>query len=84
SYYNYRPNDGIGLNGISPKEKLEKLGFYNARQICNFPCLILEDFFQPFISFFNIDINQKNLCQKSQNVLTPYQIIKKNPHLKDF
>lgn len=73
SYYNYRPNDGIGLNGISPKEKLEKLGFYNARQICNFPCLILENFFQPFISFFNIDINQKNLCQKSQNVLTPYR-----------
>lgn len=72
-YYNYRPNDGIGLGGISPKEKLDKLGFYNASQICNFPCLILEDFFQPFISFFNIDVNQKKLCQKSQNVLTPYQ-----------
>lgn len=75
-YYNYRPNDGIGLNGISPKEKLEKLGFYNARQICNFPCLILEDLFQPFMSFFNIDIRPKNLCQKSQNVLTPYLIKK--------
>ena len=72
NYYNHRPNDGIGLDGISPKEKLEKLGFYNAEQICNFPCLILEDFFRPFMSFFNIDISQKNLCQKSQNVLTPY------------
>ena len=32
---------------IDSKEKLEKLGVLNAEKICNFPCLILEDFFQP-------------------------------------
>ncbi len=63
-YQNQRGNEGIGLNGLSPKEKLEQLGIYNARQICNFPCLILEDFFMPFQLFFE--------PQKSQNVLTPY------------
>jgi len=63
-YYNHRSNEGIGLEGISPKEKLEQLGIYNAERICNFPCLILEDFFKPFQLFFNV--------QKSQYVLTPY------------
>ena len=63
-YQNHRSNDGIGLNGLSPKEKLDQLGFYNAEDICNFPCLILEDYYQPFQLVFNV--------QKSQNVLTPY------------
>jgi hypothetical protein len=67
-YQNHRLNDGIGLNGISPKEKLEQLGIYNAEQICNFPCLILEDFFKPFEIIFN--------DQKSQNVL--YYYLSKN------
>lgn len=71
-YYNHRPSDSIGLNGISPKEKLEQLGVLNAEKICNFPCLILEDFFQPFMLFFNTEANQKKLGQKSQNVLTYY------------
>ncbi|MFH1677845.1 MAG: hypothetical protein ABH888_03485 [Patescibacteria group bacterium] len=39
SYYNYRPNDGIGLNGISPKEKLEKLGFTMPDKSAIFPAL---------------------------------------------
>ncbi len=69
-YQNHRSSDGICLNGLSPKEKLEQLGIYNAEQICNFPCLILEDFFRPLRLFFNV--------QKSQNVLTPY------PHQKDY
>jgi putative transposase len=64
-YYNNRSSDGIGLNGISPREKLEQLGYYNAREICNFPCFILEDFYQPLQLFFEIE--------KSQNVLTPYR-----------
>lgn len=63
-YQNHRSNDGIGLDGISPKEKLERLGIYNAEQICNFPCLILEDFFKPLELIFN--------DQKSQNVLYYY------------
>lgn len=63
-YQNNRSNDGIGLNGLSPKEKMGQLGIYNAEQLCNFPCLILEDFFKPFQCFFDV--------QKSQNVLTPY------------
>ena len=71
-YFNNRGHGGIGMNGASPKQKLEELGIVNADQICNFPCLILDDFFEPFQSFFNIDICQKNLPVKSQNVLTPY------------
>ena len=63
-YNNHRSNDGIGLNGMSPKDKLEQLGFYNAEDICNFPCLILEDLFQPFQTFFNIETTQKFLNQK--------------------
>lgn len=72
-YYNNRLSDSIGLSGISPKEKLEQLGFYNAKQICNFPCLILEDYFQPFMTFFNLnDISPKLLTEKSHYVLTSY------------
>lgn len=73
-YYNNRLSDSIGLSGISPKEKLEQLGFYNARQICNFPCLILEDYFQPFMTFFNLNtaVSSKLLTEKSHYVLTPY------------
>jgi len=70
-YQNHRSSNGIGLNGLSPKEKLEQLGIYNAEQICNFPSLILEDFFKPFQLFFNV--------QKSQNVLTPYPRCTKSP-----
>ena len=69
-YYNHRSNNGIGLNGLSPKEKLDQLGFYNAEDICNFPCLILEDYFYSFQFVFDSVFN----FQKSQNVLTPYQI----------
>jgi hypothetical protein len=65
-YYNNRISDSIGLNGISPREKLVKLGFYNAKDICNFPVIILEDFFESF---------KKLEVEKSQNVLTPYQKI---------
>jgi len=72
-YYNHRPSESIGLNGISPKEKLEKLGVLNAEKIYNFPCLILEDFFHPFIHFFNVRDKQEILDGKSQNVLTYYQ-----------
>lgn len=71
-YFNNRSHSGIGMHGLSPKQKLEKLGIINADQICNFPCLILDDLFKPFQSFFNIDICQKILQPKSQNVLTPY------------
>jgi len=74
-YYNNRDNDGIGLEGITPKEKLQKLGYTNADAICNFPCFILEDYWRPFSDFFETG--------KSQNVLTPY--LKKNlKGLKNF
>jgi len=72
-YFNNRSHSGIGMNGLSPKQKLEKLGIINADQICNFPCLILDDFFIQFQSFFNIEIGQKNLPIKSHYVLTPYR-----------
>ena len=66
-YYNNRASDSIGLEGITPREKLEQLGYANARDICNFPCFILEDYYQPFRQFFEI--------KKSQNVLTHYRVI---------
>ena len=74
-YFNNRSHSGIGMNGLSPKQKLEKIGIINAKQICNFPCLILDDFFKPFQSFFNIDISQKNLHTQSHYVLTPYLVL---------
>jgi len=72
-YQNHRSHSGIGLNGFSPKEKLDQLGIYNAEQICNFPGLILEDFYQPFQSFFEISKLQDT--KTSQNVLTPYHTL---------
>jgi putative transposase len=72
-YFNNRSHSGIGMDGMSPKQKLEKIGIVNADKICNFPCLIIDDLFKPFQTFFNIDICQKNLPPESQNVLTPYQ-----------
>jgi len=69
-YHNNRLNDGIGLNGITPKEKLSQLGYYNGNDICNFPCLILEDYFLSFKSIFN--------AQKSQNVLTHYPVSRRD------
>jgi len=65
-YYNNRTSDGIGLDGISPREKLEQLGYANSHAICNFPCFILEDYWVPFSQFFE--------DKKSQNVLTHYPI----------
>jgi len=47
-YYNNRISDGIGLEGITPREKLVQLGYQNAKDICNFPCFILEDYYKPF------------------------------------
>jgi len=58
-YFNNRSHSGIGMNGLSPKQKLKKLGIINAKKICNFPCLILDDFFKQFQLFFNIKICQK-------------------------
>ena len=60
------------MNGLSPKQKLKQVGIVNADRICNFPCLILDDFFKPFQSFFDIKVNQEKLLAESQNVLTPY------------
>jgi putative transposase len=71
-YYNNRSHSGIAMDGLSPKQKLEKLGIVNADSICNFPCLILDDFFEPFQMFFNTNIGRGKLLTKSQNVLTPY------------
>lgn len=65
-YYNNRISEGIGLEGISPKEKLNQLGFVNADAICSFPCFILEDYWKPLCDFFEVE--------KSQYVLTPYQL----------
>jgi len=63
--YNNRSHYGIGMKGLSPKKKLYKLGYFNAEQICNFPCLILEDFFTTLQNYLNPS------C--AQNVLTLYR-----------
>ncbi len=72
-YFNNRSHSGIGMNGLSPKQKLEQVGVVNADRICNFPCLILDDFFKPFQSFFDIKVNQEKLLAESHYVLTPYR-----------
>lgn len=72
-YYNNRSHSGVKMDGLSPRQKLEKLGIVNADKICNFPSLIIDDFFTPFQAFFNTEKNETSLITKSQNVLTPYQ-----------
>ena len=69
-YFNTRSHTGIGMDGLSPLKKLEKCGVYNAKKIINFPCLILDDFFKPFLDFF--DEVENLFWKKSQNVLTYY------------
>ena len=51
-YFNNRSH--MGLNGMTPKEKLKSLGYYNADAICNFPAMILEDYYKPLSNFFDI------------------------------
>jgi len=63
-YYNNRSSDGIGMDGMSPKEKLYSLGIYNADQICRFPMLILDDLFTPLQETFP--------QERSHYVLTHY------------
>lgn len=74
-YFNNRPHDGIGLNGISPREKLEQLGFYNASKISNFPMIILDDFFKTLLNNAKELEEMKEKFKKSQNVLTYYRIL---------
>ena len=51
-YFNNRSH--MGLNSLTPKEKLESLGYCNADAICNFPTFILEDYYKPLSDFFDI------------------------------
>lgn len=51
-YYNNRSSDGIGMEGMSPQEKLYSLGIYNAENICRFPILILDELFSPLQEAF--------------------------------
>jgi hypothetical protein len=66
-YYNNRCSDGIGMDGMSPKDKLDSLGIYNADRICRFPILILDDLFNPLLETFP--------QVQSQNVLTYYLMV---------
>lgn len=69
-YNNERGSSGIGMNNMSPVEKLQSLGVYNAKKVCCFPLVVLEDFFEPLHDIFEVE--------KSQNVLTHYQYLKQN------
>jgi len=71
--YNNRSSEGIGMEGLSPRKKLEQLGIYQAEKICNFPCFILDDYFKSFMEILTSAPTKKNLCPKSHYVLTPYQ-----------
>ncbi|KKQ54091.1 MAG: Integrase catalytic region [Candidatus Falkowbacteria bacterium GW2011_GWC2_38_22] len=73
-YYNNRSNDGIGMNGLSPIEKLKTLGIMNAESICRFPCIILDNFYQHLFTTFHIAYHKNILEQISQNVLTNYPL----------
>jgi hypothetical protein len=66
-YYNRRSSDGIGMHGMSPKEKLDSLGIYNSDQICRFPMLVLDNIFTPLMQTFP--------QAQSQDVLTPYLLV---------
>ena len=47
NYFKYfnslRPHTGIGMNGVTPLEKLKLSGIHNAEKLMNFPTMILED-----------------------------------------
>ena len=67
-----RPHQGIGLSGKTPKQKLDSLGFYNSKRICEFPVFILDDISASLIQLFNPIHTSKFLLQNPQNVLTHY------------
>lgn len=71
--YNNRPHYGKYMAGATPQQKLSSLGYYNSNEICNFPCLILED-------FFTILQNQLDPSY-AQNVLTFYHLQKQMGYL---
>jgi hypothetical protein len=67
-YQNNRSSDGIGLNGLLLKEKLDRSGIYNIVEICDIPYLMSEDFFGLFSRFAVI--------RELQNVLMSYPLEK--------
>jgi len=72
-YFNNRSHSGIGMDGLSPKEKLTKCGVLNAEKIINFPCLILDDFIKPFLN--SSKQTQNIFHKKSHYVLTYYLLL---------
>jgi len=42
-FNNLRPHSGIGMNNMTPVEKLESCGIYNSKRFLEFPTIILED-----------------------------------------
>jgi len=67
-----RSHQGIGLNGMTPKTKLDSLGFYNSQRICEFPAFILDNISSSLIQLFNPHLTVQN----PHYVLTPYQLSK--------
>lgn len=81
--YNNRESTGIGMHGVSPKQKLEELNVRQAEEIIHFPAIILEDFLTPLHTLFNLTMDTQKEAkkgqeeEKSQNVLCYYQRAKK-------
>ena len=49
-YWNLeRPHSGIGMDDMTPVEKLSSLGYSNAEAIGRFPTFILEDIYQEMV-----------------------------------
>ena len=70
-----RPHSGI--DDLTPSEKLEKLGFANARALCSFPSFILEDIHK---ELFDLPDLLKGVCSTypqnvSQNVFDYYKTL---------
>jgi len=69
--YNNRESTGIGMHGVSPKQKLEELKVRQAKEITHFPAIILEHFLTPLHTLFNLKTERQEK-EKSQNVLCYY------------
>jgi len=85
TYWNdRRGHSGIGMNGLTPIQKLQKLGIYNAKKILAFPIMILEETLgkikrnsQILQVIYQLDKikkeNKKYDMKKTINALDPYK-----------
>lgn len=71
-----RAHSGIGMDDMTPSEKLSRLGYANVDAIGRFPTFILEDIHRELLSMPSFMAAQP---VRSQNVLTYYPRLQKTP-----